>query len=79
MRCWAMPVLVFGARLVARLPQRGLLGIANALATLLAPLLARRRRIAARNLQACFPALDAKGKRQSSKRYLRRTNRWPKT
>jgi len=73
MRCWAMPALVFGARLVARMPQRALLGTASVLATLIAPLLARRRRIAARNLQACFPALDAKARGRLLRDNLRAT------
>jgi KDO2-lipid IV(A) lauroyltransferase len=59
MRCWSTPVLVSGARLVARLPQHALLALGTTLATVFAPLLARRRRIAARNLLACFPDLDA--------------------
>jgi len=46
------------AGLVARLPQAGLRTVAAALATLGSPLLRRRRRIAARNLQLCFPGMD---------------------
>jgi KDO2-lipid IV(A) lauroyltransferase len=46
------------AALVARLPQGWLLRLGGALAAAGAPLLKRRRRIAARNLQLCFPGLD---------------------
>jgi KDO2-lipid IV(A) lauroyltransferase len=59
MRCWAIPPLVWIARGVARLPQPILLGLGSALAVLLSPLLARRRRIASANLALCFPQLDA--------------------
>jgi KDO2-lipid IV(A) lauroyltransferase len=73
MRCWWMPALVFGARLLARLPQRALPGTASVLATVLAPWLARRRRIAARNLLACFPELDAAARARLLRDNLRAT------
>lgn len=44
--------------LVARLPQAWLLRLGAALAWIGAPLLRRRRGIAARNLELCFPGLD---------------------
>src|SRR5690606_34450046 len=43
---------------IARLPQAWLLRLGAVLAGLGAPLLRRRRRIAARNLELCFPELD---------------------
>ena len=58
MRCRFSPLLVAAARGIARLPQSALLGLGAALATLAAPLLGRRRRIAAANIAACFPGLD---------------------
>jgi KDO2-lipid IV(A) lauroyltransferase len=62
MRCWAIPPLTWVARGIARLPQPALLTLGGALAWLLWPLLARRRRIARANLALCFPALDARAR-----------------
>ncbi|MCB1559527.1 MAG: lysophospholipid acyltransferase family protein [Xanthomonadales bacterium] len=45
--------------LLARLPQPLLLGLGNLLAWLVWPFAGRRRRIAARNIDLCFPALSA--------------------
>ncbi|QSX79487.1 lysophospholipid acyltransferase family protein [Agrilutibacter solisilvae] len=58
-RCWLLgPANVLAAG-VARLPQRALLAAGTLLHALAAPVLAGRRRIAARNIALCFPALDA--------------------
>ncbi len=56
---------------IARLPQAWLLRLGALLAGLGAPLLRRRRRIAARNLELCFPELD----RAARERLLRETLR----
>jgi KDO2-lipid IV(A) lauroyltransferase len=59
MRCLAWRPLAGLGRLLARLPQRLLLGLAAALAWLARPLLSKRARIARRNLELAFPELDA--------------------
>ena len=58
MRCLALAPLVWLGKGLARLPLGLLLRCSTLLATLLAPILARRRRIAAINLALCFPELD---------------------
>ena len=58
MQCWALAPLVLVARVIARLPQRVLLGLASALSLLFWPALAARRAVAARNLALCFPELS---------------------
>lgn len=57
--CWLAAPLRWACQWVARLPQPRLLRLGNALAWLLTPWLARRRRIARINLALCFPGLDA--------------------
>ena len=64
MRCWAIAPLPALARVVARLPQQLLLALASILTVLLWPLLARRRRIAAVNLEICFPEKSAPEQRR---------------
>lgn len=59
MRCWFLPLLDAFAWLLARVPQRAVLASGRALAFVARPLLRSRRRIAARNVELCFPALDA--------------------
>ena len=59
MRCIAIAPLVWLARGVARLPQPLILGLGSVLATVLWPLLGRRRGIARVNLALCYPELDA--------------------
>jgi KDO2-lipid IV(A) lauroyltransferase len=58
---------------LARLPQGTLLALAAALAFIAAPFMARRRRIAARNLEACFPELDARARAHLLRANLRAT------
>lgn len=58
---------------IARLPQAWLLRLGGVLATLGAPLLRRRRDIAARNLQLCFPELDGAARRRLLRETLRDT------
>lgn len=57
--CWLAGPLRWACARIARLPQRRLLALGAALAWLLTPLLAGRRRIARINLALCFPELDA--------------------
>ena len=64
MRCLWLPPLDWVARVVARLPQPVLLGLGQALAWVLWPLLGARRRIATINVDLCFPALDAAARRR---------------
>lgn len=72
-RCaWAAPA-TWLARRIANLSQASLLGLGHALATLAWPLLARRRRIAARNIALCFPELDEGAQRQLLDATLRET------
>ncbi|MCX7034779.1 MAG: lipid A biosynthesis lauroyl acyltransferase [Arenimonas sp.] len=59
MRCLFTVPLAWGAKVVARLPQRALLGLGRGTAWLAWPLLRKRRRIAAINIALCFPGLDA--------------------
>lgn len=58
-RCWLVAPANLLALGVARLPQRVLLATGRLLHGLLRPLLRKRRAIAARNLELCFPTLDA--------------------
>lgn len=58
MRCLALAPWVWLAKGLARLPPGTLLALSQVLAWLGWPLLARRRRIVARNLQLCFPRMD---------------------
>jgi len=64
MRCWGMAPVVWLARGIARLPQWALLGLSGFFSALLWPLLSGRRRIAAINLDLCFPELSAAERRQ---------------
>lgn len=64
MRCWFLPLLDAFAWVLARAPQRVVLAGGRALAFLGRPLLRSRRRIAARNVELCFPALDAAARRR---------------
>jgi KDO2-lipid IV(A) lauroyltransferase len=73
MRCLALAPLVWLARGLARLPQATLLRLATVLALLLWPLLGRRRRIAARNLELCFPELDRHARARLLRANLRAT------
>lgn len=57
-RCWFIGPLNLLAALIARLPQRLLLGMGKLLAMLLSPLMGKRRRYARINLSLCFPQLD---------------------
>ena len=69
---WTRPATWFAAR-GARLPQAWLLRLGALLAWRGAPLLARRRRIARRNLELCFPALEARARRALLRDTLRDT------
>lgn len=72
-RCaWRGAASVLG-RAVARLPQPLLVSLATVLAWLGRPLLRRRARIAARNLELCFPALAARPREQLLRATLRDT------
>ena len=59
MRCPLLPLLDALAWLLARAPQSLLLGLGRALAGVGRPWLRSRRRIARRNIDLCFPGLDA--------------------
>jgi len=59
-----MAPLVFVACGIARLPQRVLLGLATVLSWVLWPLLRSRRRIAAINIELCFPELSVDERRR---------------
>ncbi|MET0288549.1 MAG: lysophospholipid acyltransferase family protein [Pseudoxanthomonas sp.] len=72
-QCLLLVPLVWLGQLVARLPQWGLLALGSGLTWLAWPLLGRRRRIARRNLEACFPELDAGARRRLLSRNLRAT------
>lgn len=58
---------------VGRLPQPLLLGLGGLLARLAWPLMRRRRRIAARNLALCFPALDEPARARLLRATMRET------
>jgi len=73
MRCWAITPLVWGARVVARLPQRVLLTLGETLAIALWPLLGRRRRIARINIDLCFPELSVAQRRTLLRRNMAAT------
>jgi KDO2-lipid IV(A) lauroyltransferase len=73
MRCLLLRPLAPVAWLLARLPQRLLLGLAATLAWLGRPLLAGRARIARRNLELAFPELDARARTHLLGRNLRAT------
>jgi KDO2-lipid IV(A) lauroyltransferase len=64
MRCLWLPPLVVLAKLIARLPQPWLLRLAALMSFVLAPVLARRRRIAWINLQKCYPELSSSERRR---------------
>ena len=64
MRCFFLPLLQAVAWLVGRLPQGLVPPLGRALAWLLWPALASRRRIARINVDLCFPALDAASRRR---------------
>jgi KDO2-lipid IV(A) lauroyltransferase len=73
MRCLALRPFAWLAAGLARLPQGLLLGLANIGTALAWPLLARRRRIAARNLELCFPEMDAGARKRLLRANLRAT------
>ena len=73
MRCLALRPLAWAAGGLARLPQGLLLALSSLLAALLWLPLARRRRVAARNLELCFPGLDARTRARLLRATLRST------
>jgi KDO2-lipid IV(A) lauroyltransferase len=73
MRCWGLAPLALAAKGIARLPQRALLDLGAVLTVLLWPLLGGRRRIAARNLELCFPEFAATRRAQLLRVNLRNT------
>lgn len=73
MRCLGMALATPLARGVAALPQALLLRLAGMLAWVVAPLLARRRRIAAINLALCFPQATADERRARLRANLQST------
>jgi KDO2-lipid IV(A) lauroyltransferase len=73
MRCLALRPFAWLAAGCARLPQGLLLAFAGIGTALAWPLLARRRRIAARNLELCFPELDASARARLLRANLRAT------
>ena len=73
MRCLGWRPFAWLAAGLARLPQGLLLALSSLLSMLAWPLLARRRRIAARNLELCFPELDAAARARLLRANLRAT------
>jgi KDO2-lipid IV(A) lauroyltransferase len=73
MRCWGLAPLTWAAKGVARLPQRALLDLGAVLTVLLWPLLGSRRRVAAKNLELCFPEFDAARRAQLLRVNIRNT------
>ena len=72
-RCRLLRPANWIAARIARLPQAWLLRLGAALAWAGAPLLRRRRRIAARNLELCFPGLDEAARKRLLRASLRDT------
>jgi KDO2-lipid IV(A) lauroyltransferase len=66
-RHWPAWLGVGAVRLLARLPTRWLLAAGAAFSAAASPLLRERRRVIARNLEICFPELDAR-QRESLRR-----------
>lgn len=58
MRCWFLLPVVWLAKGLARLPLAWLSALSGLLAFVFGPFLLKRRRVAARNIAVCFPALD---------------------
>jgi KDO2-lipid IV(A) lauroyltransferase len=73
MRCLTLRPLAWLAQALARLPQGALLALAGVFAVAAAPFMRRRRRIAARNLELCFPELDAPARARLLRANLRAT------
>jgi KDO2-lipid IV(A) lauroyltransferase len=73
MRCWGLAPLSWLAKAIARLPQRALLDLGAVLTALLWPLLGSRRRVAAKNLELCFPEFDAARRARLVRANLRNT------
>jgi KDO2-lipid IV(A) lauroyltransferase len=65
--------MAWAAKGVARLPQRALLDLGAVLTVLLWPLLGGRRRVAAKNLELCFPEFDAARRAQLLRVNIRNT------
>lgn len=72
-RCWLVAPGNLLAAGIARLPQAWLLRLGGVLAWLLSPAFGRRRHYARRNLELCFPQLDAQVRAQLLKATLRAT------
>jgi KDO2-lipid IV(A) lauroyltransferase len=73
MRCLLLRPFGWLAAGIARLPQWLLLALASFGSVLSWPLLSRRRRIAARNLELCFPELDRHARARLLRANLRAT------
>jgi KDO2-lipid IV(A) lauroyltransferase len=58
MPCWLLIPLVWKAKVLARLPPSFLLALSGFLAFALRPFMRRRQKVAARNLELCFPQWD---------------------
>lgn len=71
--CWWVAPANWLATGVARLPQAWLLRLGGVLTWLLWPLLGRRRGYARRNLELCFPELDADARRDLLQATIRAT------
>jgi len=67
---WPMWLLVLGLRLVAKLPLRAQMRLGRVLGKLLARIRARERRVAARNLEVCFPELSITAREALLRRHL---------
>ena len=72
-RCWLVVPGNWLAAGIARLPQALVLRLGGSLAWLLSPVLGRRRRYARRNLELCFPELDADARERLLQATLRAT------
>jgi KDO2-lipid IV(A) lauroyltransferase len=71
--CPLLVPVVWVGQLIARLPQPMVLALGTVLTWLAWPLLGRRRRVAERNLDACFPELDRTARKHLLSRNLRAT------
>ncbi|MEO6967444.1 MAG: LpxL/LpxP family Kdo(2)-lipid IV(A) lauroyl/palmitoleoyl acyltransferase [Rhodanobacteraceae bacterium] len=70
-RHWPAWLGVGALRLLVLLPCRAIFWLGSMTGTLLAPLLRERRRVVARNLELCFPEMDASSRERLRKAALR--------
>ena len=74
-RYWPTWVLVLLLGIASRLPYRLRLALGSVLGTVLRVMLAERRRVAAINIAACFPALDARRRAALLREHFRAVGR----